>query len=386
MVTRRVAAALALAVCLALGGCRFRDTLTAPPGPPALEVEGVLNTADTVQTVLVELAQAPGATVGVRGATVQLTDSTPHGCAPPVVRLAEAPAGAFARSGAYTTPRFCPLGAGDRVLLLVTTPDGQVVSGATTVPGLGAITVRVGGVTAMAPDTLTMNRVRDSIVVDAELDHGRALEVEAARVTAGESPTLNATTDTTEMIIPGDLVEPRDSARTVFRAGAYYTFTVAAMDTNYYDFANPLTGSGFINHLTGAVGVFGSMSPATWVLKVVAPQLDPREGVYHLSGSVAGAAVDATWDVYGDAIDTTSFRAFVDGQWAGRGVHTDANGHFGGTSFQGVLFAPAAPDTAYPAWVLSGTRAAAGTPFPLVVTRPDAAGADTVTAVQVSSH
>jgi hypothetical protein len=384
-VTTRLAAALLLA---SLGGCRFREVLAAPPGAPVLEVESVLTTADTVQTVLVEWAQAGDTTVGVSGATVQLTDSTPRGCATPVVQLAEAPAGTAARPGAYTG-RFCPLAAGDRVLLRVTTPDGAVVTGATVVPGLGAVALRVGGLMATAPDTLTMDRSRDSVVVNASLVAARALEVEAVRTSAGETPILDVATDTSALVVPGDLVRLRDSSRSVFRAGAYYRLTVAAMDTNYFDFSrsatNPLTGSGFINHLTGALGVFGSVAPATWVLKVVAPQFDPREGVYRLTGTVAGAPVDVTWDVYGDPIDTTSFRAFVDGQWAGGPLHTDANGEFGGAGFQGTMFAPAAPDTAFASYRLSGTRAAAGTPFPLVVARPGAAQPDTVTAVQVAS-
>jgi hypothetical protein len=373
----------------ALGGCKVREVLNAPPAPPVLEVEAVLNTADSAQTVLVELAQAGAATTGVSSAIVQLTDSTPRGCAGPVVQLAEVTAGPMARTGTYTTPTFCPLGAGDRVLLRVTTPGGQTVAGATDVPGLGAISVRVGSVVATAPDTLTMDRTRDSVVVNAALDRARALEVEAVRTSAGESPVLNDATDTTAVIVPGDLVRPGDSARSVFRAGAYYRLTVAAMDTNYFDFVrtatNPLTGSGFINHLDGAIGVFGSLAPATWVLRVVAPQPDAREGTYHVTGTVAGGAVDVTWEVYGDPIDTTSFRAFVDGVWAGAALHTDANGTFGGASFQGVLFGSVVADTAHPAWVLTGTRAAPGTPFPLVVTRPGVTQTDTVAAVQTAS-
>lgn len=383
----RPAAALLL---LALGGCRFREVLSAPPGPPVLVVEGVLTTADSAQTVLVERSRAGGATVGVSGAIVQLTDSTPRGCAAPVVQLAEAPAGTAARPGAYSTPRFCPLAAGDRVTLRVETPEGEVVTGTTVVPGLAAVAVRVGTVAAASgADTLTLDRTRDTVFVNAALVEARALEVEAVRTTAGEAASLNVATDTTTVIVPGDLVQLRDSDRTIFRAGAYYHLTVAAMDTNYFDFVrtatNPLTGSGYLNHLTGAIGVFGGVAPVSYVLRVVAPQRDPREGVYHLTGTVAGAPADVTWDVYGDPIDTTSFRAFVDGDWAGDTVHSDANGRFGGSSFEGTMFAPAMPDTAYPAYLLSGTRAAPGTPFRLVVSRPGAAQSDTVVAVQVSS-
>lgn len=389
MVSPRAAGAAALLLA-ALGGCRFREVLNAPPGPAVLEVEGVLSTAEGAPTVLVEWAQAGEPTVGVSGATVQLTDSTPRGCAAPVVRLVEAAADSTTRPGTYTATGFCPLAPGDRVLLTVTAPDGQVVTGATDVPGLGAVTVRAGAAVAAAPgDTLTMDRTRDSLAVSATLVDARALEVEAVRVTAGEAPALNLATDTSGVIVAGDLVRPGDSTRSVFRAGAYYRLTIAAMDTNYFDFVrsatNPLTGTGYLNHLSGAVGVFGSIAPATYELKVVAPQRDPREGLYHLTGSVAGSPVDVTWDVYGDPIDTTSFRAFVDGQWAGGTVHTDANGEFGAGGFQGVMFGPPVADTAYPAFLLSGTRAPVGTPFPLIVTRPGAAPADTIVALQIAT-
>ena len=71
---------------------------------------------------------------------------------------------------------------------------------------------------------------------------------------------------------------------------------MAALDTNYFDFTrsitNPLTGRGFINHLSGGIGVFGSIAPVTYELRVTAPQTDAREGIYRFTGNVAGSFVD----------------------------------------------------------------------------------------------
>jgi hypothetical protein len=196
--------------------------------------------------------------------------------------------------------------------------------------------------------------------------------------------------------IPGNLVDPTGDGRTLFRAGAYYQLTVAAMDTDYYDFVrsstNPLTGRGFINHLTGGIGVFGSEAPLTYELRVTAPQLDPREGRYHLTGVVGGAAVDVTWDVYRDPLANGStfgpgdgFCAFVDGQWVGGAVRTSANGSFVGTTWRGRMFGPTSTDSANLTFLLSGTRAAQGTPFPVLVAPARAVSqVDTLTAVQIS--
>jgi hypothetical protein len=44
-------------------------------------------------------------------------------------------------------------------------------------------------------------------------------------------------------------------------------------DTNYYDFvrsrSDPFTGRGFLNHLEGGIGVFGSVEAHTYYLRVI---------------------------------------------------------------------------------------------------------------------
>jgi len=397
VVRRTGAGAVAFVACLA--ACTLREVVTAPPGSPVLVVEGVLSAVGTTQSVLVQQSQEGDTTVGVSFAAVEMTDLDPHGCATPTVALVEVSAAVNPNvpAGTYQTTSFCPLAPGDQVALRVATADGRVATGATMIPGIRPITVRVGSTTASFPgESLPMDRTRDSLSVSVALTFARALQLEAVRTTAGEDASLNVITDTTSLTLPGNLATPGDDGRTVLRAGAYYVLTVAAMDTNYYDFVrsstNPLTGRGFLNHLTGAVGVFGSEAPLTYELRVTAPQLDPREGVYRLTGSVRGVPVNVTWDVYRDALvsDTTvsagdGFCAFVDGQWVGGAVHTSANGTFAGTTWMGTMFGPTAAPIPKPTYLLSGTRAAQGVAFPVTVSPAGAPETvDTLTALQVS--
>jgi hypothetical protein len=388
-----------------LSGCTLREVLTAPSSGPVLVVEGVINATDSVQTVLVQRSELGGPTSGEFGATVVITDLDPHGCATPTVQLDEPIAGL---AGTYKTSTLCPLTAGDRLTLRVTTQDGAMVTGATQVPGIGNVHVRIAGTTASLPGTmLTMDRTSDSMFVNAGLTVARALLVEAVRVTAGEDPTFSVATDTAAMTIPGNLVDPTGHGRTIFHAGCYYALTVAAMDTNYFDFVrsstNPLTGQGFINHLNGAIGVFGSVASVPFQLKVTAPQTDPREGLYQMNGRVRGVSVNVTWDVYRDPLahDSTAFEqgdgffAFVDGTWVGGPLHTSVNGSFPGSAFIGQMFGDSTAPPAYTGIPLDspdstyhffGARAAPHTPFPVLVTPGAVFGAgDSVSVVQTSS-
>lgn len=377
----------------ATGGCKFTEVVNAPPGDPVLVVQAVLNAARQDQSVLVQRSQAGETQGGIGGAVVELTDLDPRSCPAPTVLLAEVTSSTPGAppTGLYQTP-FCPLEPGDRVTLRVVTPDAHVVTGSTRIPGIRSIVIRAGGTEAQfAPASLAMDRTRDSLSVTVDLMLARALQLEAVRATAGEDPSLSVTTDTTSVSVPGDLVDLSGDGRAVFRAGAYYEVTAAALDTNYFDFVrtitNPLTGRGFINHLTGAVGVFGSIAPLTYELRVTAPRTDPREGVYRLTGRVRGFNVDVTWDVYRDPLARSyafQFFAFVDGQWVGGPVRTSANGVVGDTLFAGEMFGPTDIDIARPTYSLTGTRAPRGAPFRVMVTLAGRTRVDTITAVQVS--
>jgi len=365
---------------VALVGCRLSDKLALAPGDPVVQVESVLDPSRSTQTVLVQRSQPGVPSESVSGAIVTLTDLDPRGCATPAVQLVET------ASGVYSVSDWCPLGAGDRITLRVTTPDGAVIAGMTRIPGFRGIVVSAGATSAqLAPARLAIDRTRDSVHVAADVSVSHAIQVEAIRTTTGETATLRFVSDTLSVVIPGDLVDPFDE-RTILRAGCYYQLTVAALDTNYYDFTrsitNPLTGQGFINHLSGGIGVFGSLVPLSYELRVTAPQMDPREGKYHFTGRVGGAVVDVVWDVYRDALSATRIRAFVDGRWAGDSVRTSANGSFTDEVFRGSIFTPAVSPG--PAYTLQGTRPALGIPFSVAVRTSASGRMDTVTVVQVS--
>ena len=106
----------------------------------------------------------------------------------------------------------------------------------------------------------------------------------------------------------------------VFRAGRHYRLTVAATDTNFFDFArsqnNRVTGRGFINRLTGGVGVFGSLVATGIHITAIGETDDPREGVYRLEGVVQGVTIDAVLTVYlRHQLQDTEFSAFLEGDW-----------------------------------------------------------------------
>jgi len=386
-----------LLLLVLVAGCKLTETLETTLGDPVVQVEAVIDpTRDRQFGVRVQRSQ-PGSdtlTTGIAGAVVTLTDLDPRGCSQPTVLLHDGGAGLY-----VFLDDWCRLGAGDRVSLRVVTPDGVVVTGMTRIPGIRSVQVRAGATSTQVPlGRLSMDRTRDSIHINADLTETHALQIEALRGSTNESATLRFVSDTLSLDVAGDLVDPFDE-RTVFRAGCYYELTVAAVDTNYWDFtrsiANPLTGQGFINHLTGGIGVFGSVVPVTYELRVTAPQIDPREGVYRLTGQVRRDSVDVTWDVYRDALSATRIRAFVDGHWGSQSVRTSANGSFTGEVFRGTIFysvgeGPVAPTPQAfdpgPAFTFIGTRAAPGTPFPVEVRIAglNPPPADTVMAVQVS--
>jgi hypothetical protein len=398
-----------LTAALVLTGCKFSETVSAPPSEPFMVVHGVLDLGDNRQFVTVERAEG-GTTAGESGASVQLTHLNPGtSCANPTVGLSELPfpAPGIPMKGIYVTHNLCPLAAGDRVALRVETGDGKIVTGETRTPGMRAVRVQSGGrTTFLGQSGVTMDRSHDSLRIGMDGLAGRALQIEVIRDDAGGYVTYRFATDTVNLTIAGNLVDPFDGdGRTVFRAGARYILTVAALDTNSYDFvrsgSDPFTGRGFINHLKGGVGVFGSVAPLTSSLDVTAPQIDQREGVYQITGRLGDVLVDITWNLYRDLLtpNASGFSGFVDGTWVDGPRQTSANAvialqpdpQFGPATFVGTIYGavrlPDLPGQVGNSYQLTGLRATPGTPFPVVVTYRDGGfeRSDTLTAVQVRS-
>ena len=341
--------AVCIAVSLLAAGCKISEPISTPPGEPSVIVQLVLNSAAPVQMMLLERSDGADSRAPLSGATVQLTHLRPDAsCANPVVTLREVTDtliyGLTTQvRHSYQTAGLCALHPGDQVALRIATPEGEVVTGTTRIPDASSMVIAAGPDSA---GTLLLDRTRDSLRASLAPRSARGLQIEIVRKggnprrTASFNPPIgpafDITTDTMHAVIAGSLADPFEG-RTVFRAGVVYLFSAAATDTNYFDFVrsgdNPLTGRGFINHLTGAIGVFGSVSPRTYEVRVRAPHQDPREGIYRITGHLAAfgnANVDVTWDAYLDALsdDKGNFSALVDGTWVEGTFHSSADGTF----------------------------------------------------------
>jgi hypothetical protein len=176
----------------------------------------------------------------------------------------------------YVSTDFCPLEPGDRVTLTVTTPEQEVVTGATRIPGAAAVSVRLATDSATAEEqVLELDRQRDTIRIGVDGILARAMQVEARWREDPDSLVLYLFTDTLGVALPGDLFNPfeGDSGKPVFEVGREYTLAVAVTDSNYYDFvrsrSDPFTGRGYLNRLDGGIGVFGSVAVSRYYLRVV---------------------------------------------------------------------------------------------------------------------
>lgn len=399
---------------LFISACELTE-VTVPPGQRTVVVQSVINRTEAQQYVVVEYSQTgdvrtsalyadpripPGfPKIPVRNATVTVEHEGAGACVGTVDTLLERPADALGTApaaGVYSGP-LCRLQPGDRLLLRVETPAGEVVTGAATVPGAAAQTVTAAGIRAAPGGGLVLNRELDTLEIGVAPTNGRALQVE---VRQGEDPhrlAMFSLTDSMGIRFPGNLVNPLegDSGESVFRAGRYYTLGVALTDTNYYDFVrsftNPLTGRGFINHLTGGIGVFGSLETAAYRLRVVAPLNDPRDGVYRLTGTVGGDSVNVSLELYVDEVQRYLFSAFVRGMWWNGPIDLSADGFLppGPGGEMDFHFSIPSGDTLAPTLHdFTGLRPAAGTAFPVIVTtyspNQRAALVDTLTALQIS--
>ena len=235
-------------------------------------------------------------------------------------------------AGVYATRLNCPtMRVGDRLELTVLTVDGEEVRGMTRIPGIDAAWVRTVGDSIMleGADSMTFNRDTDTLWFEMETQAARLMQVEVQRLDIFGAPhrtdgfgLTRIFVDSTAVTLPGGLLNVFEGGEgdEVFRAGRHYRLTVAATDTNFFDFArsrnNRTTGRGFINRLTGGVGVFGSLVATGIHITAIGEMDDPREGVYRLEGVVQGVTIDALLTVYlRRQLQDTEFSAFLEGDW-----------------------------------------------------------------------
>jgi len=268
-----------------LSACELTE-VTIPEGTPIVIVQAVLSARRSDQFVVVERSltgaprsdyvQYPSIPPGeprepIGGATVVLTHEGPSLCATPADTLTAA----SDTSGIYRTFTFCALAPGDRVSLRVVTPSGEVVTGSTVIPGARDVSVRVNAATVGETRVVDLDRTRDTLRIAVDPILARAMQVEIRWRNEPDSLVFYVPTDTLGLAIPADLYNPfaGDSGQYVFEVGQEYALGISVTDTNYYDFvrsrSDPFTGRGFINHLEGGVGVFGSVATYVYYLRVV---------------------------------------------------------------------------------------------------------------------
>ncbi|MFL5583099.1 MAG: hypothetical protein ACJ8AO_22245 [Gemmatimonadaceae bacterium] len=306
--------ALALLAALAAGACEY-DRTVIDQGQPRLAVHAVLNPGGANQYVLVEQVLTgrvnlfrsgfdpldpivSGGGDPVAGARVVLYGPEEGDSSVAVEELGNLPLGRGAGVYRMLSPGIpCGLDGdqclyvrpGGRYRLRVTTSQGEV-TGTTTVPDVQPLRVH--------PQPQQFDRESDSVtLVWAGVPTARRY---ALRIETPRGPFTAFLSDTSYRLA-GLLRNPLEpTLPSVFMPGFVQSATVAAVDSNYYDYFrssnNPFTGTGLINRLEGGIGVFGS-----WVLvhekalSVVAPEDEPIEGRYERAAAAVIPAVMRLW-------------------------------------------------------------------------------------------
>ena len=328
--------------------------------------------------------------LAVAGASVTIEHLPGGACPGQVETLLEVPPTppAVLPTGRYRGNLTCLL-PGERLGLRVTTPAGELVTGETVLPSADGRSVKAATAAArFVMDTLRFDRDRDTLRVSLDAPRARGMQVDIRRAEDHDHIAVILVNDSLGAAFPGTLINPfeNDAGETSFRAGAYYLLTVAVADTNYFDFArtfsDPITGRGFLNHLKGGLGVFGSVETASYILRIVGTVNDSREGVYRITGRVGNTTIDATLEAYLDALYLFEFSGFMKGAWVNGGVDVSGDGNWGLVS-GGV----SDPDTfvfgftvirttnpTFRRYTLRGTRTLDGSSFPIELTSSNQAG------------
>lgn len=288
---------IVLTLPIVVAACEF-DEKTIGVGRREVIVHAVLDPQPPTQTILVEellsgrvqiREQTPdpddpivsGGGVPVSGALVVVTSSSGESAIAVediTTRTDGKGAGVYRFRNAPKTadqPDWLLVAPGESYSLHVTTPDGVIVTGETTVP------IAVPHI--LDPSLRPFNRDRDSLFFawgEVPLAHRYVVRMDSPR-----GP-LTVFVDSLEYLIAGTLRNFfTEGLPATFVPGFRQTVTVGAVDENYYDYFrsqnNPLTGSGLINHLEGGIGVFGSYVMLRGrTMNVTADIDDPLEARY----------------------------------------------------------------------------------------------------------
>lgn len=299
-VGRLAGTAIALTTALTTPGCQL-EKVTIPLGQAVVVVQSVitLDPRADAQYVVVErsltgtmeipnqdsLRGPPRPPVPISNALVRVTRED---SASAVFAAIPDTLGVY-RLGQADAPGFWQ--AGRQYRLLVVTPDGDSVRGRMRMPAIPVVT-------GLRGSGASLNRDRDTL--DLTWSGGGSTKGVFVQVRPRDLQrrlTLIFFTDSTHFRVSGRIPLPFETDTippVVWVAGSRMTFSVAAMDTNFFNFLrsgnDPFTGSGFINSLTGGLGVFGAVAPVNETYEVRAEVDHPYEGRYTL---VAKAGADS---------------------------------------------------------------------------------------------
>lgn len=282
--------------------------MTIPLGLEVLAVHGVLtfDSNAVAQHIVVErtvtgrttipdldtLVGVPRPPLPVSGATVVVTRDDGY-----AVRFPEGPI-----SGVYSLPREAAwpfLAPGREYRLRVDLPDGSQIRGVARMPAPPTVSGMPGTGT-------TFNRDRDTLrLAWTPGEGGQGTYVQVRPRDLRRHLTMVLFTDSTSITIPGRLPLPviNDTIPpSVWVAGSYQTLTVAAIDSNFLDHVrtanDPFTGSGYVGHLEGAIGVFGAIAPVNRTLVVRGDVDHPFEGRYRLAMTAEGDSLLGAVELY----------------------------------------------------------------------------------------
>lgn len=301
-------ARLGACAMLVVAACTFDEKTVALPAPQVV-VHAVLDPGGVEQEVLVERSLT--GTVDVRdNQRFDPEDPINSGGGIPIGGCdvtVTGPDGVFTgeeavlagRPADYHTGRYIlrsptlqlgpriPLRPGARYELRVRTPDGTVVTGSTVIPNG----------TAFLPTTRLdpFNRDRDSLRLGWRPVAGARSYLLRVETPFGAFLLFN---DSTSVTLHGDLRNYfASSLEHVFIPGFRQRVTLAAVDTNFFDYYrsrnDPFTGSGIINRLQGGIGLFGAaLTVNARTLDVVQDAREPSlEGVWDVSPTTAPGRV-----------------------------------------------------------------------------------------------
>lgn len=248
-------------VAVLLAGCRNLEDPAASQ-QTRLVVHGVLDLTDDVQTVLVYRARTglPDTVDGTHMsddepvADAQVTITAPDGTTSDAWRRGKT-SGECCEPGIYLFERALDgptITAGGTYTLRIRTPLGEEVTGTTTIPkGPSALAVPSAHVFFRLRDTLRLSWQRVPQAASYEIIIRMPQFGDEYRTFADTSFTIAGTA----LTIAGD---------EVFQSGEEVEVVVSAVDVNYYDYyrsqSDPFAGAA-PSHLTGAVGLFGSIAP-----------------------------------------------------------------------------------------------------------------------------